>query len=426
MVDHPGAITAVMSMAPLRWPRRVCVIRQASVARDPRVLREVRALLAAGHVVDVISLRDTGEPLRERDGRLTHYRVPLPGDPGNSVLAYGARFALFAFIATLLSGALHLRRRYALVQVHTLPDVLVFAAVIPRLLGAKVILDLHETMVEFFTTKYGASPGGPAARLVAAAEQASIRFADLAFTCTNEMREAFIGRGADPEHLGVVLNASPEDVFDVARHPPRGSAPGEYVVMCHGTVEERYGIETAIRAIALLGDEIPGLRLEVCGMGTYLPEARRRAHELGVADRVRLNGRWMPIEELLEAIATCDAGLVAMKRDAFRDLTHCNKMYDLITMRRPVLMSRTRSVENYFGDDCFEYFDADNPERLADAIRRLHADPARAEQIVATATSALEPYRWARQREIYLSYVDALVSASSNRGGEGSDGSGCE
>ncbi len=398
-----------MTLASPRPTRRICVIRQASIAHDPRVQREVRALLAVGHQVDVISLHTKGEALRQRDGALTHYRIPLPGIPRNSTLAYGLFFVMFGLIAALLSGALHLRRRYALVQVHTLPDVLVFTAVIPRLLGAKVVLDLHETMVEFYTTKFGAKPGGRAVRLVAAAEQASIRFADFAFTCTNEMREAFVGRGADPDHIGVVLNASPEEVFDVGRHPPRGSPSGEFVVMCHGTVEQRYGIDTAIRAVALLGDEIPGLRLDVCGVGTYLPEAHRLAQELGVAARVHLSGRWLPIEELLEAIASCDAGLVAMKRDAFRDLTHCNKMYDLITMRRPVLMSRTRSVENYFGDDCFEYFAADDSAGLAKAIRRLHADPGRSAELVARATGTLEPYRWPHQREVYLSYIDGVL-----------------
>ena len=31
-----------------------------------------------------------------------------------------------------------------------------------------------------------------------------------------------------------------------------------------------------------------------------------------------------------------------MKPDVFRDLTHCKKMFDLITMRRPVICSRTQ------------------------------------------------------------------------------------
>jgi glycosyltransferase involved in cell wall biosynthesis len=224
------------------------------------------------------------------------------------------------------------------------------------------------------------------------------------------MRQAFVARGADPDRLGVVLNSSEEDLFDVASHPPAGSGGDGFLVLCHGSVEQRYGIDTAIRAVALLRDELPGLRLQIMGRGSYVETARALARDLGVADRVELNDRWVPLAELLEAIAHCDAGLVAMKRDAFRDLTHCNKMYDLVTMRRPVLMSRTRSVEAYFGEESFEYFASDDPPALADAIRRLSADPARRVQLVARAAQALEPYRWPRQRAIYSGYVDRLLA----------------
>ena len=112
---------------------------------------------------------------------------------------------------------LHFRRRYELVQVHSLPDPLVFAALVPKLTGARVVLDLHECMPEFFATKFGLPLDHRAVRLIGAAEQASIRFADFAITCTEQMREAFVGRGADPDKIGVVLNAADEAVFDPAR-----------------------------------------------------------------------------------------------------------------------------------------------------------------------------------------------------------------
>ncbi len=78
---------------------------------------------------------------------------------------------------------------------HSLPDPLVFAALVPKLTGARVILDLHECMPEFFATKFGVALDHRGVRVVAAAEQASIRFADFAITCTEQMREAFVGAG---------------------------------------------------------------------------------------------------------------------------------------------------------------------------------------------------------------------------------------
>jgi len=394
---------------------RILLIRQCPMRYECRVLRQVHALLDAGHEVDVIAVREAGEPWRRRDGALTIYGLPqaLKSRSGSG-LAYVLRYGIFLLSAALLSGALHLRRHYALVQVHSLPDFLVFAAAIPKALGARVVLDLHEMMPEFFGTRFGASPDSLSFRMVAAVEQASIRFADFAYTCTEEMRQAFVGRGADPHRMGVVLNASEETVFDVERHPPRGSDDDGFVILCHGSVEERYGIDTAIEALTLLGDQIPGLRLQVMGSGSYVKPAQALALRRGVADRVSFNDRWEPIQVLLEAIAACDAGLVAMKRDEFRDLTHCNKMYDLVTMRRPVLMSRTRSVQSYFDEECFEYFDSDDPESLAKAITSLHADPARRQAMMQHATQVLQPYRWPRQREIYLGYVERVMRSASD------------
>ncbi len=101
-----------------------------------------------------------------------------------------------------------------------------------------------------------------------------------------------------------------------------------------------------------------------------------------------------------------------MKRDAFRDLTHCNKMYELISMRRPALVSRTRSVEQYFDDRCFAWFEPGDAADLAAAIRRLHDHPQWGEELVEQATRRNEPYRWVHQREHYLGIVRRMLSAT--------------
>ena len=390
---------------------RVAVLRQGNFELDPRVQREVHALIDAGHEVDVIALRQRGQPYLERDGRLTVRRVPAPRQRGGAI-AYLAEYGLFFLAAFALLTALHIRRRYKLVQVHTLPDPLVFAAIVPKLTGARVVLDLHECMPEFFATKFGTGLDHPTVRAVAAGEQAAIRFADFAITCTEQMREAFVARGANPDKVGVVHNGAEEDVFDPDRHPPRARDNGSFTLICHGSVEERYGLDTAIQAVASLADEIPELKLKIYGKGSQLPELRELANQLDVRDRVEFNGNWIPLEELVEAIAAADAGVVAMKRDVFRDLVHCNKMYDLVAMRRPVITSRTRSVEAYFSDDAFLWFTAEDHEDLARAIRRLYAEPELGDKLVEQAAEEVEPYRWPRQREVYRRYVLSAASGT--------------
>lgn len=388
---------------------RVCVIRQGFHPLDTRVRREVQALTAAGHEVDLICVRRPGQRRHERLGRLTVYRLPLPLQRGQGRARYLLQYGTFGATAAVFCTLLHLRRRWHVVQVNSMPDALVFAAAVPRLLGARVLLDLHECMPEFFAVKYRVRSGHPILRALAAAEQASIRFADRVITCTAEMRDAFVRRGADPAKIDVVLNSSDESIFDVRRHPPTGRRPDRFTVICHGSIEQSYGLGTLVRAVAVLRDEIPGLRLEIFGDGTYRHELERLSERLGLNGSVRFSDGWASIERLVAAIAQADVGVVAMQRNEFRDLTHCNKMFDFIAMQRPAVVSRTRSVEAYFPESCFAMFESGDARDLARAIRSVYDDPELAERLVQRASEVSAPYRWVHQREIYQRAVAELA-----------------
>jgi glycosyltransferase involved in cell wall biosynthesis len=388
---------------------RVCVIRQGFYPLDTRVRREVDALTAAGHEVDIICVRRPGQRRRERLGRVTVLRLPLPSQRAEGRLGYVFRYAAFALAAAVLAAALWSRRRWDVVQVNSMPDALVFAAAVPRLFGARVLLDLHECMPEFFQVKFEVGPRHPAVRLVAAAERASIRFAHRTITCTEQMRDAFVSRGAPADKIDVVLNSSDEAIFDARRHRPAERRGARFTLICHGAIERSYGHDTLVRAAALVRDEIPGLRVEIYGDGTYRRELLRLGAELGLDGALWVSDGWAPIEELLSAIAAANAGVVAMRRDAFRELTHCNKMFDFVAMRRPAIVSRTRAVEAYFGDDAFALFESGDEHDLARAIRALYADPALGARLVARANEVSAPYRWERQRRIYQRVVEELM-----------------
>jgi glycosyltransferase involved in cell wall biosynthesis len=385
---------------------RVCVIRQ-QVAWSPRAAREVAALVEAGHEVDLICLRTRGEPARERRDRLTIRRLAVPWANSGGLGQYTVGYGWFLACAAALAGASHLRRRYRLVQVNSLPDILVFAATVPRLFGARVLLDLQESTPEFFATRFGIGMRHPAVRAVAAMEQLSIGFADHVITPTAQLRDAFVRRGARAAKIDVVMDGADEGLF--RRIPLVRTDPGRFTLISHGTIEERYGLDTAIGAVAVLRDEIPGLELKIYGDGSDVGRLRALAADLGVADRVWFSDGWVPSGELVRAISGADAGIVAMKRDAFRDLTLAGKMFDFIAMGIPMAVSRTRSVAEAFTPDCFEPFESGDPADLAAAIRRLHSDQAHRARLAVRAAATAEPYRWPNQRAQYLRTVENLL-----------------
>jgi glycosyltransferase involved in cell wall biosynthesis len=387
------------------------VIRQGVYPYDARVTREVRSLLAAGHEVDLVCLQWGDLPRSERDGRLTVHRLAVERRHGGK-LRYLLEYAAFFVAAALLVTRLHLRHRFDLVQVNSLPDCLVFAAAVPRLLGARVLLDLHECMPEFFALKYRLSPRHPLVRLLGSCEQLSIRFADAAITCTEPMRQRFVERGAPAGKVGVVLNSFDDERFDPRRYAAITRNDGRFMLVFHGTIDHMYGLDLVIRAVAALRDRIPNLTLRIYGDGPRRASLEALATELDVADRVWFSRGWLPLDELLPRIAEADAGVVAIRRDACFDLTHSNKMFDLIALRKPVVISRTRAVEAYFDEGCFELFESGNEHDLARAIYDLHRDPERRRRLVERAAQVGEPYRWSHQAKRYVGVVDRLIESA--------------
>ena len=390
---------------------RVCVIR-CHYYRDTRLQREVGAMLERGHTVHVLCLRDDGEPAQERRDRLTITRIPIKHKPGVGNFRRLAEYAAFFVAISIAVTAMHLRTRLDLVQVNSVPDALVFAAAVPRLSGARVLIDLQEPFPEFFASRAGVAADHWAVRFIARIEQLSIRFAHAAITVTEPMRQAFISRGTPPDKITVVMDGSDAKTFDPQRLPARERDPDRFVLISHGTIEPHYGLDTAIRAVARLSSAIPSIELRIVGDGSQRSELQQLAAGLSVADQVVFSRGFLAIDELVAELADADVGVVAMKRNPFRDLTLAGKMFDFITMGIPMVVSTTQSVESTFPPGCFESFVANDPCDLATAIVRLYNDAEAAASYAVRARNAARPYSWSVQRERYHEVVDALLDGS--------------
>src|SRR4051794_7845051 len=126
--------------------QRVAVLLFAHYPSDPRPRRAAETLVEQGMKVEVISLKqDDREPVRDEFNGVKIFRVPLKKWRGGK-FAYIFQYGAFIVASFLLLAFRSLTGRYRLVHVHNMPDILVFRSLIPRLLGAKVMLDLHDPM----------------------------------------------------------------------------------------------------------------------------------------------------------------------------------------------------------------------------------------------------------------------------------------
>lgn len=374
-------------------PARVCIVRQRDYYELP-VRREAESLRDAGYRVDVICLREPGKPAREIDNGIVLHRLA-----GTRKKTTKARY-LFDYLAFFVRAAvkltqLHLQQRFAVIQVNTMPDFLVFATVVPRLLGAKVVVFMKEPTPELARTLFGSAR---LARVLVVVEQLALRYAHQAFTVTQQLKDLYVSRGADASTIHVVLNGpDARHLTEVTPDPPAGAKEG-FRFLCHGSVEEHYGHEVILRGLAKARGRLPDARLVITGSGAFENRVRQLIDELGLHDCVQYLG-WVSMPRLAAELRDCDAGIVAQEANPYSHLVHTNKMYEYMIFDKPVIASRLEATASYFGDDAVRYFTPGDPSSLAEAMVDVATDPAARERMVVRAAELYERYRWEHQAE---------------------------
>ena len=197
------------SAADLKGKRAVSVMF-SNFPADPRPRRAAEALVSEGVSVEVICREETDEPHRhEIFNGIDITRIPLKRSRGGK-LSYICQYGMFILWVAALLAKRTLKSRYDLVHVHNMPDVLAFSALIPKIFGAKVILDLHDPMPELMMTIFGLREQSFGVQLLKKLEKWSIRFADEVLTTNEAFRKIFVSRGCRPQKIGVIMNSPDE------------------------------------------------------------------------------------------------------------------------------------------------------------------------------------------------------------------------
>lgn len=394
----------------VRGRPRVCIVRQND-HYEPMIKREADALAEEGFAVEVLCMRRVDGPAREVVNGVEV--TSLQSSLGKSSKArYILDYARFFLLVSATLTRRHLRRRYAVIQVNTMPDALVFAALIPKLLGARVIAFMHEPSPELAETIFGR---GLISRALTVVEQLVLRFADVAIAVTDQLKERYVERGARGDRIAVVLNGvDPADRLGDWSPPSNTEEDGVFTVICHGTVDDRYGQDTIVDAARILRDELPDLRVVLLGRGKSAEALQARIRSHGLGDVVSFEG-WVTESRLNDLLYTADVGVVAQKASPYSHLVHTNKMVDYWIFELAVIASRLRAVSDLYDDSVLEYYEPGDPWDLARAIKRLHDDPERRRQLARNGRVALETYGWPAQRGAYLAVYRALLSQSSSR-----------
>ncbi len=375
---------------------------------EVRVQREAEALLDRGYQVDVICLRHAGEPATDSHHGANIYRLPVQRHKRHGVVVQFLEYLAFFALAFAKLTSLHIRLRYDVIQVHNLPDFLVFAAFVPKLSGVPVILDLHDLMPEFFASRFGAGRASLPMKAIRLQEKLACRFADHVITVTEHWRQSLIKRGVPPDKCTVLMNLADPRVFKKTAPPPSKSQTGDqFRLIYHGSIPCRYGLDLVLRAMDQVRAEISGIYFDIVGHGEHLPELIRLATELHLEDHVSFEGI-MPVESLPERIVAADLAVVPYHSDVFTDELLPTKLLEYVAMGVPAIVSRTTGISAYFDETMVQFFTPGNVQELADSIRTLYRDRERLATLARNAAQFNLRYNWETQSADYARLVERL------------------
>jgi len=389
--------------------RRIAMVVFSYYPADVRVRRAAEALVGEGDAVDIICLKGENQLPKETINKVNLHRLPVQRTRGGK-LSYFWEYAFFLLLAFFKLSWFHLHRRYHLVHVHNMPDVLVFAAFIPWLTGTKIILDLHDPMPEVYRAKYSLRESHSFIKLLLFLEKQSIRLANLVLTPNIAFRDIFTSRSCPKDKIQIVMNSPDEAVFSLKnkdRESHEKNSPERFVLMYHGTIVERHGLDVALKALSRLRGKIPNLVFQVYGDGDYVNEFLTGIEQLELSDTVVYHGYVQP-ESIAEEISRCDLGLIPNRRNVFTEVNLPTRIFEFLSLGKPVIAPRTRGILDYFNDESLYFHEAGNEENLAEVIFEIYSNPEECQTRLERGIAVYQKHRWGLQRQHFLELVAGL------------------
>ncbi len=386
---------------------RACMLAYTFYETDTRVRRYAEALVERGDQVDAIALRRDGQKRDEIVAGVHVYRLQKRKHDESGPFSYLAKLLLFFVRSAWVVTRNHLRARYDVIHVHSVPDFEVFATVVPRLMGARIFLDIHDIVPELYASKFKISHSSVVFKLLVILERLSVRYSHHVIIANHLWHERLVQRSARPERCSTILNYPDLSVF--YRRPRKITNKNEFVMFYPGTLSWHQGIDLVISAMAHLGNKAPNLRFIIFGDGHERDRLLAMAKELGLEDRVTIMQE-RPASEVAEAMAKADLGVEPKRKHSFANEALSTKILEFMAMDVPVLASDTRVHEMYFKDGTVQYFESENIADLAAKILELMHDPDKCDALRARGRSLVQDYGWKEKKGEYLSLVDRVVN----------------
>jgi glycosyltransferase involved in cell wall biosynthesis len=311
----------------------------------------------------------------------------------------------------MMSTRLFIARRYKVIHVHNMPDALVIAALVPKLFGSKVILDIHDPMPETYGSKYRSLANNAVSRMLLLQEKLSVAFADRTITVSDPVKDGILVKhGYRPEAISVIANFADDEIF---KPLPYSDVEGKVRFVFHGTILERYGLGMLVEAVAQIRNR-DKVNIRIIGEGDFSAKLADLILKYRVSDVIDFVNRVFPLHDLPKLLSDCHVGLVPLDVGAssVANFALPLKLVEYTCLGMPSITVRNAAIEHYFRPDECMFFDSGDAAAMAQMIDHVAEKP----DCLYTYRKRLEGVRerllWSKEKDKYIAMLRNLASQS--------------
>lgn len=349
------------------------IVENLPVPLDRRVWQEASALRDAGYQVIVICPKMRGfkksfEVLED----IHIYRHWISSEAGG-FLGFFAEYASALIGEFLLACRVWWVYRPDIIHLCNPPDLLFLIALPFKLLGARIIYDVHDAWPEMFEAKFEST--NLFYWFVRIAEWCTYRTADVVIATNESVKEIALGRGRMNPGQVYVVRTAPNVNHAVVESNPSLRRGREFLVGYVGVMGNADGVDILVRAahhiVYVLGRQ--DIQFLLMGTGPEYSGLLQLRNELQLNDHMDMPGR-VTNEFLFSALQTMDLGVSSDPINPYNHHCTMNKVLEYMTFGKAQVLFDLKEGRASAGQAA-HYVSENSPEALARGIVSLMDHP---------------------------------------------------
>lgn len=383
---------------------KICMLAYTIYESDNRVRLYAESLVEQGYAVDAIVVGKKGTKKKENLNGVGIHRIKERLSNKKNKFAFLKDIIVFFVLATFF--LLKSPRKYDIIHVHSVPDFLVFVVFIHKLLGAKIILDIHDIVPEFYADKFKVKKTSIIFKSLIFIEKLSCAISDHVIVGNEIWKKRLLKRSINSKNkCTALINYPNEKLFYKFQ---KNVNKEKFIALYPGSLNYHQGLDVAILAFNYIVKEIKNIQFHIYGEG-----GRRKELEILIRenklDEIVIFKNLLPITDIAKKMADASIGIIPKRAKGFGNEAFSTKSLQFLALGVPIVMSNTMIDKYYFNEDTVRFFNSEDSKDLAEKVIEVLKNENLKKNLIKNGLNYVKNNTWQKKRDTYFNIIKELI-----------------